>query len=95
LDARDLVLKLLDDVKLIDPCKPHAHEVAEQMWKETEQYLDKIVPNCVLVGKDILYAYFIIGSVLRNTLYEALENDMPNCDDCPCKHYSVNHGGPE
>lgn len=92
MDAKDLVLKLLDDVKLLDPCKPHAHEVAEQMWKETEQYLDKIVPNCVAVGKDILYAYFIIGSVLRNTLYEALENDMPNCDDCSDRRIAHPYG---
>jgi len=82
LDAKDLVLKLLDDVKLLDPCKPYADVVAKEMWVQVEHYLDKIVPNCVAVGKDILYAYFVVGSVLRNTIAEYLENNMPNCDDC-------------
>jgi glycerol-3-phosphate cytidylyltransferase-like family protein len=73
LDAKDLVLKLLDDVKLLDPCKPYADVVAKEMWVQVEHYLDKIVPNCVAVGKDILYAYFVVGSVLRNTIAEYLE----------------------
>jgi hypothetical protein len=92
LDAKNLVLKVLNDISLIDSCKPYAHEVAEYMWLQLEKYLHEDLPSCLVVGPDILYAYFILGSVLRNTLYEALENNMPNCDDCSDRRIAHPYG---
>ncbi len=91
----EVLKKILDDIQYLDYCKPKAYEVTETMRVEIQSYLEHL-PLCMTLSIShagtLIYGFYGVGEALVKIQKDALENSIPNCEDCPDRRKAHYYG---